>query len=110
MRKFGSKEIKPPWSTRGPRLDMTQTWPRRGLTKLKKLTSELGAPHLDHVQTWAKHGFTKVQTSKASSPWNAEFGAEVAGESERNEKITTKPRRPLPEPMRMDYMEPCVRI
>ncbi|MED6192745.1 hypothetical protein PIB30_012915 [Stylosanthes scabra] len=25
----------------------------------------------------------------------AEFGAEVAGESERNERITTKPRRSL---------------
>ncbi|MED6170558.1 hypothetical protein PIB30_032129 [Stylosanthes scabra] len=30
----------------------------------------------------------------------AEFGAEVAGESERNERIATKPRRPKLEPMR----------
>ncbi|MED6170933.1 hypothetical protein PIB30_035898 [Stylosanthes scabra] len=32
--------------------------------------------------------------------WVAKFGAEVAGESERNEKIATKPRRPKLEPMR----------
>ncbi|MED6200219.1 hypothetical protein PIB30_082977 [Stylosanthes scabra] len=30
----------------------------------------------------------------------ADFGAEVAGESKRNEMITTKPRRPLLDPMR----------
>ncbi|MED6133088.1 hypothetical protein PIB30_025240, partial [Stylosanthes scabra] len=30
----------------------------------------------------------------------AEFGAEVAGESERNERIATKPRRPLLDQMR----------
>ncbi|MED6181775.1 DNA (cytosine-5-)-methyltransferase [Stylosanthes scabra] len=40
----------------------------------------------------------------------AEFRAEVAGESERNERIATKPRRPLLEPMRTHHMEPCVRI
>ncbi|MED6121018.1 hypothetical protein PIB30_026091 [Stylosanthes scabra] len=40
----------------------------------------------------------------------AEFGTEVAGESERNERIATKPRRPLLEPMRMHHMEACVRI
>ncbi|MED6110386.1 hypothetical protein PIB30_042325 [Stylosanthes scabra] len=31
----------------------------------------------------------------------AEFGAEVAEESERNERIATKPRRPLLDQMRM---------
>ncbi|MED6159735.1 hypothetical protein PIB30_044973 [Stylosanthes scabra] len=40
----------------------------------------------------------------------AEFGAEVAGESERNGKIATKPRRPLLELMRTHHMEPFARI
>ncbi|MED6210688.1 hypothetical protein PIB30_066476 [Stylosanthes scabra] len=32
---------------------------------------------------------------------SAEFGVDVAGESERNERIATKPRRPLLDQMRM---------
>ncbi|MED6146769.1 hypothetical protein PIB30_037753, partial [Stylosanthes scabra] len=40
----------------------------------------------------------------------AEFGAEVTGKSERNERIATKPRRPLLDPIRMQRKEPCVRI
>ncbi|MED6170264.1 hypothetical protein PIB30_029123 [Stylosanthes scabra] len=31
---------------------------------------------------------------------HAKFGAEVAGKSERNERIATRPRRPLLEPIR----------
>ncbi|MED6184713.1 hypothetical protein PIB30_050143 [Stylosanthes scabra] len=42
--------------------------------------------------------------------FGAEFGAEVVGKSERNERITTKPRRPFLNQMRTHYMEPCVRI
>ncbi|MED6158098.1 hypothetical protein PIB30_029533 [Stylosanthes scabra] len=40
----------------------------------------------------------------------AEFGAEVAKKGEMNEKIATKPRRPLLEPMRTHQEKPCVRI
>ncbi|MED6193381.1 hypothetical protein PIB30_018910 [Stylosanthes scabra] len=40
----------------------------------------------------------------------AKFGAEVAGKSEMNERITTRPRRSLLEPMRTHHMEPCICI
>ncbi|MED6198080.1 hypothetical protein PIB30_062650, partial [Stylosanthes scabra] len=43
----------------------------------------------------------------------AEFGAKVAGESVRNERIAAKPRRPLLDQMRTQQyasVKPCVRI
>ncbi|MED6120917.1 hypothetical protein PIB30_025401 [Stylosanthes scabra] len=57
-----------------------------------------------------KVGVLRGDKQEAEKCHNAEFGAEVAGESERNEKIATKPRRPLLEPMRTHPMEPWVRI
>ncbi|MED6109628.1 hypothetical protein PIB30_035411 [Stylosanthes scabra] len=52
----------------------------------------------------------KSSTRHAVFYAKATFEAEVAGESKRNEKIATKHRRPLLEPMRTHPMEPCVRI
>ncbi|MED6170877.1 hypothetical protein PIB30_035345 [Stylosanthes scabra] len=59
--------------------------------------------------TPVNHRSTSVNVGQNRSKL-AKFGAEVAGKSERNERIATKPRRPLLEPMHVHHMEPCVCI
>ncbi|MED6222072.1 hypothetical protein PIB30_060913 [Stylosanthes scabra] len=79
-----------------------------GTMQLAAANTQIGPCDLRGIQGHSSETCTAILEQQSSE--QAEFGAEVAGESERNEKIATKPRRPLLEPMRTHLMEPCVRI
>ncbi|MED6219309.1 hypothetical protein PIB30_034652 [Stylosanthes scabra] len=113
-------QVRPKVLTRATKLHFVQhgtstpvlqfTWPKTSLTRaiIHHVISEAQT-----AATWPVLWYSPDLASRAGSennPFKAEFGAEVAGESERNGRIATKPRRPLLEPMRTHHMEPCVRI
>ncbi|MED6120177.1 hypothetical protein PIB30_018576 [Stylosanthes scabra] len=78
------------------------------LLSRKYLQSEDHLDELTEREDFERHG--KETLSKNMSIWKAEFGAEVTGKSEKNERIATKPRSPLLEPMRTHYKETCLPI